>query len=64
MEPEIGLSELHKIKTRSKFGNNNPADPVLTTVEPEDIENTDNLLEQNSSLIDNELALEHLIEQP
>lgn len=40
-EPEIGLSELHKIKTRSKFGNNNPADPSLTTIDIEDIDHAE-----------------------
>lgn len=44
LEPEIGLGELHKIKSRSKFANNNPVDPILTAVEPEDIENTQNIL--------------------
>lgn len=58
-EPEIGLSELHKIKTRSRFVSNNPADPNLTTVEADEIiDNVEQLeISQDPSiLIEHEIA--------
>lgn len=62
-EPEISLGELHKIKSISKFNNNNPADPSLTNIDVEEIIDVEHLEdathEAASNIIETELAEEN-----